>query len=332
MKREYLKHKNGDLEELPMRLSMRNSAKFGNCNWKPYVYHHGHNGKLNMWYYKITKFIKSRIGKSYNEVYSEFKKKFPEYYGSINLVDVFKKHFVEYRDRNCNWRDYSYYIDENGVIQDGYVKRVKPKTAKINVRSKVIEYSFSDEVFKDKRLLDIIMTYLPGNYYGYLIQGITFSRTIYDSIKYYLTKEKVKKEITPLYSNKWFITNKGQYHCIENSYKWTGSHYVKTGISISDSGIELLIFNKHIIEDCDVVDIKSKVFRRTIEDAIKTRRSIRRKEEKQRELEREVLLYNLLQEHKKREIEENKLIRDRHGFDDESFKGEAYHGQKRKKK
>lgn len=37
-RREYLKHKNGDLEELPKKLSMRNSAKYGNCNWKPWVY------------------------------------------------------------------------------------------------------------------------------------------------------------------------------------------------------------------------------------------------------------------------------------------------------
>lgn len=318
-KREYLKHKNSDLEELPMRLSMRNSAKFGNCNWKPWVYR-SYGSKLKMWYYKITKFIKSRVGKSYNKVYSEFKKKFPEYYGSINLVDNFKNHFIENQDRHYNDKNYSYYIDNNGCIQDSYVKRTKPKTRKINIRSKIVKYSFSDEVFKDKRLLDIVMTYLPGNYYKYLIPGITFSGTVCDNIKHYLTKEKVKKEITPLYSNKWFITNRGHYYCFESSYKWTGSHYTRTGISISNSGIESLIFNKHIIEDCDIVNIKSKVFRRSIEDSLKTRRSIRRKEEKQRELEREALLHDLLQERKRIEKEKNELIRDRHGFDDHSFK------------
>lgn len=318
-RREYLKHKNGNLEELPKRLSMRDSAKYGNCNWKPYVYHHGRNSKLSIWYYKITKFIKARVGKSYNEVYSEFKKKFPEYCGSINLVDDFKNHFTEYRDRCFNWKDHSYYIDNNGCIQDSYTKQTKPKTAKINVRSKVIEYSFSDEVFKDKRLLDIVMTYLPGNYYNYLIPGITFSERIHDSIKYYLTKDNARKAITPLYSNMWFV-NRGGYFCTENTYKWTGSHYIKTGTTINDAGVELLVFNKHVIEDCDIVDIKSKTFRRNIEDTLKTKRSIRRKEEKQRELEREALLHDLLQERKKREKEENELIRDRHGFDDHSFK------------
>ena len=164
------------------------------------------------------------------------------------------------------------------------------------------------------------MTYLPGNYYNYLIPGVTFSAKVYNYIKYYLTQENVRKALTPLYSNKWFITNKGHYYCFENSYKWNGSHYVNTGTSINNNGIELLLFNKHVIEDCDIVDIKSKVFRRSIEDTLKTRRSIRRKEEKQRELERDALLHDLLQERKKKEKEENELIRDRHGFDDHSFK------------
>lgn len=317
-RREYLKHKNGDLEELPMKLSMRNSAKYGNCNWKPWVYHY-RCSKLRMMYHKIDNFIKSRVSKSYNEVYSEFRKKFPEYFAGVNLVENFKNHFVEHQERHYNGRGYSYYIDNNGCIQDGYVKQTKPKTAKINVRSTVIEYSFSDEVFKDKRLLDIIYTYLPGNYYNYLIPGITFSERVHDAIKHYLTKDNARKAMTPLYSNIWFV-NRGGYNCTENTYKWTGSNYVKTGTTINNAGIELLVFNTHIIEDCDIVERKSKAFRRSIQDNLKTKNSIRRSREKQLELERDALLHDLLQERKKKEKEENELIRDRHGFDDHSFK------------
>ena len=79
-------------------------------------------------------------------------------------------------------------------------------------------------------------------------------------------------------------------------------------------------FNKHIIEDCDIVERKSKAFRRSIHDSLKTQNSIRRNTEKQIEHEREALLHDLLQERKKKEKEENELIRDRHGFDDHSFK------------
>lgn len=316
-KREYLKHKNGDLEELPNKLSMRNSAKYGNCNWKPYVYHNSR--KLKMIYHKIDHFLKSSIGKKFDDIYSEFRQKFPERFAHINLVENFKSSFREYQDHYVSWENSSYYVDENGLIQNDYVRQTKPKTAKINVRSKVIKYSFTDVVFKDKRLLDIVATYLPGNYYKYLIKGVTFSERVHDSIKHYLTKDNVRKAITPLYPNMWFV-DRGGYFCTENTYKWTGSHYVKTGTTINNAGIELLVFNKHVIEDCDIVERKSKAFRRSIQDNLKTQNSIRRSREKQLELEREALLHDLLQERKKKEKEENELIRDRHGFDDHSFK------------
>jgi hypothetical protein len=210
-------------------------------------------------------------------------------------------------------------VDDNGLIQDGYNKPIKPKTAKINIRSKVIEYSFTDYVFEDKRLLDIITTYLPRNYYKYLIKGVSFSERVHDSIKSYLTKEYVLEALTPLYSDKWF-TSKDWYYCVGDTYKWTGSHYIKTGTSVNDKGVELLVFKMNIIEDCDIVAIKSKAFKRNIQDNLKIQKSIRRDWEKQKELEREYLLHDLLQERKKKEKEENELIRDRHGFDDHSFK------------
>lgn len=317
-RREYLKHKKGDLEELPKKLSMRNSAKYGNCNWKPFIYRDSCS-KLKMMYHRINKFIKSRIGKSYDEVYSEFRNKFPEYFAGINLIDDFKNHFEKHQDRYCNWKDHNYYVDDNGLIQDGYNKPIKPKTAKINIRSKVIEYSFTDYVFEDKRLLDIIATSLPRNYYKYLIKGVSFSERVHDSIKSYLTEKDVLEALTLLYSDKWF-TNKGWYYCVGSTHKWTGSHYIKTGTSINDKGVELLVFKINIIEDCDIVAIKSKAFKRSIQDNLKIQKSIRRDWEKQKELEREYLLHDLLQERKKKEKKENELIRDRHGFDDHSFK------------
>lgn len=317
-KRKYLKHKKSDLEELPKKLSMRNSAKYGNCNWRPFIDRNSWS-KLKIIYHRINKFIKSRIGKSYDEVYSEFRNKFPEYFAGVNLVDDFKNHFEKYQHRHYNWRDHNYYVDNNGLIQDGYNKPIKPKTAKINIRSRVIEYSFTDYVFEDKRLLNIITTYLPRNYYKYLIKGVSFSEIVHNSIKSYLTKKHVLEALTLLYSDRWF-TSKGWDYCVGNTYKWTGSHYIKTGISVNDKGVELLVFKVNIIEDCDIVAIKSKAFKRSIQDNLKIQKSIRRNRKKQKELEREALLHDLLQERKKKEKEENELIRDRHGFDDHSFK------------
>ena len=314
-KRKYLKYKVEE-EDFPQRLSMRRSAKYGNCNWTPSTWKH--SSKLHMMYVKLDKFLKSRVGQSFDKVFSEFKSKFPDSYAGRNLVETFKNSFIEYQDRHWNGKYSSFYV-ENGIIKDGYKKPQKPKTVKINIRSKEVRYSFSDYVFKDKRLLDIITTYIPGNYYKYLIKGVDFSERVHDNIKHYLLKDNALKELTTLYSNQWYL-NKGWYHCIDNQYKWTGSHYVKTGTVITAKGVELLVFNMNIIEDCDIVERKSKAFKRNIHDNLKTQKSIKRNKEKQKELERELLLHDLLQERKKKEKEENELIRDRHGFDDHSFK------------
>lgn len=46
----------------------------------------------------------------------------------------------------------------------------------------------------------------------------------------------------------------------------------------------------------------------------------------------ESLLYSIEYSRKKKADDINIIDRDRLGFDDDSFKGDAYHGQKRKKK
>ena len=62
----------------------------------------------------------------------------------------------------------------------------------------------------------------------------------------------------------------------------------------------------------------------------------KKKRERENKILREEYKDNLIQyiEWKRKEKEQtNDIIsRDRHGFDEESFKGEFYHGQKRKKK
>lgn len=56
-----------------------------------------------------------------------------------------------------------------------------------------------------------------------------------------------------------------------------------------------------------------------------------REERAKREFYRENLLHCLAQEQKRKEVIQNEVTRDRLGFDDGSFKGDFYHGQKRKK-
>ena len=58
----------------------------------------------------------------------------------------------------------------------------------------------------------------------------------------------------------------------------------------------------------------------------------RRDYKRQKDEYNESLLYCLESDRKRREEEKNIIDRDRLGFDDNSFKGEGYHGQQRKKK
>ena len=57
-----------------------------------------------------------------------------------------------------------------------------------------------------------------------------------------------------------------------------------------------------------------------------------RKKNKDKKEYCENLLYSIEYSRKKKEDDINIIDRDRLGFDDNSFKGDAYHGQQRKKK
>ena len=62
---------------------------------------------------------------------------------------------------------------------------------------------------------------------------------------------------------------------------------------------------------------------------------IHKKERESDKLKKEYndsLLYSIEYSRKKKEEAKDIIDRDRLGFDDDSFKGEEYHGQKRKKK
>ena len=86
------------LDKIPQHLSMKSSARYGNSSWVPRdKYYGGYDSpKWHQMSVKINRYLKSNIGKPYNEVYSEFKKKFPKDYCGVNLNKHFKFRFVEY--------------------------------------------------------------------------------------------------------------------------------------------------------------------------------------------------------------------------------------------
>ena len=76
---------------------------------------------------------------------------------------------------------------------------------------------------------------------------------------------------------------------------------------------------------------KDKSYKRLKAEQEDSIRKKRREEKKKLDEWRNILLGYLEWEKRQKEEERNTVTRDRMGFTDESFKGEFYHGQKRKK-
>lgn len=339
-KREYLKHKwwknldNIEEYNLPKRLSMRQSSKYGNSNYVGYTYHNAFQSKK--WKsisHKVYRFIEANIGRSFNKVFSEFKQKFPKYFGDVSLEECFKGRFQEYQNRHWLQQHWSFYIDKFGIIRDAWKewKEPKNKKRKINIRSSKTLYSFKS--FTDGRILPILETYLPKKYFIYLDPEIKFDESTKESIVNGLTTNKMfLVELANLHPISWWRKN---YHLYMLSTVYTHFDIFKHDWIYRHNALTLttaenFIFNKYIIEDCDVVDVDSPEFKRNFEDSRKKKESQERTNIKQDEQYRESLLHTLESERKaKQKIEEQKdaITRDRLGFDESSFRGESYYGQ-----
>lgn len=265
-----------------------------------------------MMYVKIDKFLKSRVGKSFNDVYSEFRKKFPKYYGGVDLVEYFKDRFVEYQTHYWNGKYHSFYV-EDGIIKDGYISPVKQKQIKINIKRNDLTYMFNQKFLKNKEIYNIIDSYLPYKYKHYLDNSTIFSERTRDIITEDLTTNKnIYDELANVESLEKYIEPARIY--------WDGRRAIREGKTISKSNLKYFLFTEINNDEYDIVELGSKEFIRNFEDNRKKKAKADREAHKIFTAEREALLHDLLQERKKKEKQENELIRDRHGFDDHSFK------------
>ena len=189
VRREYMKHKawkqipytdnleadlidgiyEGLTENVPTHASMRESATDGNSNMKPWVYSVYYSDKWDMIRQKMGKFIEAHVGRSFNKTFSEFKEKFPAYYGKIDVTKEFLERFTNYNPRtervyfhggiiSEKTRYWSFYIDDYGIIRSAFLESRKPKnkTVKINMRSSEKLYSFRKYVFEHPEILAIV--------------------------------------------------------------------------------------------------------------------------------------------------------------------------------
>lgn len=332
-----------DVDEIPKHQSMKQSAQFGNSSWVAKDRYCAYDsGKWKQLSRKMNSFLKANIGRSYNKVYSEFKSKFPEKFGPLVLAEEFNKRFLTdvKLDRHLRWRNeyWCYYVDDHGIIRNQYLDemskkpRVKDKTL-IRQTAKKTMYRFSDWVFGDCQVLILVDSFLPKKYDHLLNRDTWFSEKELNDILFYFCRDGFLEALYNLRSLDWWKTNISYY-----GVRWKGDWdsksqtYINKRYLLSADTMRAFLFVKKDVISGEFVESGSAEHRRYLADTSKTARSENRKRNKDMSERLDNLLHEIEYKRRHADDEKNIIDRDRLGFDEDSFKGEFYHGQKRKKR
>ena len=260
-------------------------------------------------YDSFYKFLDGHIGKNFDETFSKFCKRFPKVVEHYNTRSEFLDHF-----RNPNTEkvySFDYYVDDNGNIQVGesYHRPRKQVTVYYDDTPK-------KTVVKPNLLLidncDPIKQYI----YHYLGKGA------YDEI---MSGKEIEASRFA-----GFINSTCNYDFNSKITELAKTHLHLT--HMRNRTIFEQLFPRYEYRKFDVLYEGTPEYRKFKAEE-KDRKNKQRRENKKLEEETlSTLLWSIEDKRKAAEIAKDIIDRDRLGFDDESFKGEFYHGQKRKKK
>lgn len=303
-----MEHKVDNLEKSPTQESMRRSHHKERYTMKMYD-----QGRQN---YKIVgryidRYLKKSIGKNYDKIKKHILERFKD-----NNTARYDNNLV---DSLLSWKvgdDCKYVIDSQGRLQENKV--LKERTQRWIDKDREKRTTFvvvdSERTYKlleslTERQIDLLRDVLIESHnmntklFNHLVSGGIISENQYRDIVYR----------TPL--------------GIKNYDRWKQPRFDYT--------------KQKFVESCFVIDKDKEAFK--FEDKSpayyqwnKERKDRKNKEQRFRdkinEERNETLLHDLEQKKKDKERAKDIVDRDRFGFDENSFKGESYHGQKRKKK
>ena len=293
--------KNND--ELPIRESMHRSHYKESYDMK--IYDHGtQNYKIVGRY--IDRCLKKSIGKNYDKVRQHILEAMKEYNNARhenNLVDSLLSWRIGDREQ--------YILDSQGRLQENKVDKDR-RQYRIDRR-------------KTKRT-----TFVPEN----------------SSKTYRLIETLTDRQIDLLRDVfiKHNIMNVKLFNHIVNGGSINEKTYRDWLVSISHDGWgrpKHENIDNRFVESCFIVDKnidnivfedKSPEYYRWKKETKDKSKKTQRERDKERNAKNETLLHDLEQNKKYKERVKDIVDRDRLGFDEHSFKGEAYHGQKRKLK
>lgn len=302
------------MEELPVKESMLGKWKCHGYDMK--IYDQGtQNYKIVGRY--IDRYLKKSIGRNYNKVKEHILEKMKDYNVARhepNVVETTLNSRVEFKEGDTRLKEYV--IDSQGRLQINKkeAERTQLWIDKKKERRTTVATDVSNAMFflhpdlTENQIL-LLRTVLVdnginlGDWFHHICCGGKINQEKYDSIINHIKNERTE-------------VNK-------HGYKF----YNETSHA------------RDFVESCFEVEgqtryyyeYKSPEYRKWKKETLKQKKKEYREHLKNWEVKNETLLHDLENEKKRKELVKNIVDRDRLGFDENSFMGEPYHGQKRKK-
>jgi hypothetical protein len=280
--------------------------------WSMKMYDQGrYNYKIVSRY--IDRYLQKSIGKNFDKVKKHIYEKMVHHNiarHEDNIVDDLIYNYIGESVYN------KYILDSQNRIQFNkeYIKRHNrwsedKKSGKLTIidKDKEVSYRIKDGITDNEinKLKDMLIN--NGSYnkevFNHIFNGGILSQ---------------KKYMEFIYSIKYDGVINRRWCC---DYIYDTRKYAESLFTIYDGNV-LYIFD----------NVKSSDYIRYTKEISDRKRKERREYKKAKEEYNEDLLFCIEYRKKQREEEKNNIDRDRLGFDEESFKGEPYHGQKRKKR
>lgn len=295
-------------DNMPNKESMRGSHhKMG---WTMKMYDQGfRNYKIVSRY--IDRCLRKSIGKNFDKVKKHIYEKM-----SHNIIARHEDNIVDHIICRYIGENEKFILDSQNRIQlnKKYLEKCKKWrddriSGKLTIidKDKEVSYRIKDGITDNEinKLKDMLIN--NGSYnkevFNHIFNGGILSQ---------------KKYMEFIYSIKY----DGVINCRYGyDYIYDTKKYAESLFTIYDDNV-LYIFD----------DVKSSDYIRYKKEISDRKRKERREYKKAKDEYNEDLLFCLEYNKKKKEEERNIIERDRLGFDEDSFKGEFYHGQKRKKK
>lgn len=261
-------------------------------------------------YDSLYKFLDGHIGKNFDETFSKFCNRFPKVVEHYNTRAEFLDHF-----RNPNTEkvySFDYYVDDDGNIQAGEQYHKPRKQIKVYHDDKPTKIVIEPNIFllsKSSAIKQYIYRSLGKDAYDEIMSGKEIEATRFDGF--------IKSTRNYEFNSK--ITELAKTH-LHLAHGW------------GNRTIFEQLFPRYEYRKFDVLYEGTPEYMKFKAEE-KDRKNKQRRENKKLEEETlSTLLWSIEDKRKAAEIAKDIIDRDRLGFDDESFKGEFYHGQKRKKK